>query len=104
MLYLTKRTVVEVAEIMVSMYYSPVQSNIDVCSAKPMEQSIIILATTIFKRENQKEHKRRGKLIEGSKAGRLIDSLVVCDLEHRRRVAAPNMFHNFTCNPNHALG
>ena len=37
-----------------------------------------------------------------SKAVRLIDGLVVCDLEHRRRVAAFCMFHKIYCNPNHA--
>ena len=38
-----------------------------------------------------------------SKAVRLSDGLVVCDLEHRRRVAALCMFYKIRCNPNHAL-
>ena len=38
-----------------------------------------------------------------SKAVRLGDGLVVCDLEHRRRVAALSMFYKIHCNPNHTL-
>ena len=35
-------------------------------------------------------------------AVRLIDGFVVCDLEHRRRVAALCTFNKIYCNPNHA--
>ena len=38
-----------------------------------------------------------------SKAVKLSDGLVVCNLEHRRRVAALCMFHKISCNPNNAL-
>ena len=38
-----------------------------------------------------------------SKAVRLSDDLVVCDLKHRRRVAALCMFYKIFCNHNHAL-
>ena len=35
-----------------------------------------------------------------SKAVRLTDSQVVCDLKHKRRVAALCMFYKIHCNPN----
>ena len=38
-----------------------------------------------------------------SKAVRFSDGLVVCDLKHRRRVAALCMFYKIYCYPNHAL-
>ena len=38
-----------------------------------------------------------------SKAVKLSDDLVVCDLKHRRRVVALCMFYKICCNPNHAL-
>ena len=38
-----------------------------------------------------------------SKAVRLSNGLVVCDLEHTRRVAALSMFYTIYCDPNHAL-
>ena len=34
---------------------------------------------------------------------RFSDGLVVCDLEHRCRVAALCMFNKIRCNPDHAL-
>ena len=37
------------------------------------------------------------------KALKLSDGLIVCDLEHRRRVAALCMFYKIHCNPNYAL-
>ena len=36
-------------------------------------------------------------------AVRLSDGLVVCDLKHRRRVAALCIFYKIRCSPNHAL-
>ena len=38
-----------------------------------------------------------------SKAVRLSDGLVVCYLEHRRRVAALSMFYKISCYSNHSL-
>ena len=38
-----------------------------------------------------------------SKAVRLMDRLVLCNLEHRRRFAALRMFYKIYCNHNHAL-
>ena len=38
-----------------------------------------------------------------SKAVRLSDGLVVCDLVQRRRIAALCMLYKIPCNPNHAL-
>ena len=38
-----------------------------------------------------------------SKAVRLSDGLVICDLKHRRRVDALCMFYKIHGNPNHAL-
>ena len=37
------------------------------------------------------------------KAVRLSDGLVVCELVHRRHVAALCMYYNIYCNHNHAL-
>ena len=38
-----------------------------------------------------------------SRADRLSHGLIVCELEHRRCVAALCMFNKIYCNPNHIL-
>ena len=38
-----------------------------------------------------------------SKADRVSDGLVVCDEEHRRRIAVLCLYYKIRCNPNHAF-